>query len=212
MPAAGHTQSLLVAAVLAFSAVPAHAQDLNQGKTPPQLFAAGCAACHPSPRGLGRQLGAASLVTFLRQHYTTSREQAAVLAAYVGSFTNQPPGTAQRPREPRQEAQEQIPASRRHSQSQEERAPAARRRAPTEDGRPEQQTTAPAGLRQPRAPESRAPTRPRQPAEAAVSAERPVSAAAPESAIPEQPSADASTSAIPSMPEPSTQRVDDIAD
>jgi hypothetical protein len=193
---------MLIAA--AFSAGTARAQDINEGRSPSQMFAAVCATCHQSPRGLGRH-GAAALAGFLRQHYTTSREQAAVLAGYVASFANQPaaaqpPG----PRPPAEVGRPGQPAS-----------PAARRRAPGEEGRLEQQTTAPAGAagaRQPRAPDTR-PGRARVPAEAAAQA--PAAAAqapAPPTPVPagDMLSTDGITSAVPEAP--STARTDDIAD
>jgi mono/diheme cytochrome c family protein len=62
----------------------AHAQtDIDQGKTPAQIFAADCAVCHKAARGLAKGKNSGTLAAFLREHYTTSREQAAALAAYV---------------------------------------------------------------------------------------------------------------------------------
>jgi hypothetical protein len=65
---------------------PAMAQaqtNLDQGKTPAQIFANDCAACHKAARGLANGKNSSALADFLREHYTTSREQAAALAAYV---------------------------------------------------------------------------------------------------------------------------------
>ena len=62
----------------------AHAQtNIDQGKTPAQIFATDCAECHKAARGLASGKNSATLTEFLREHYTTSREQAAALAAYV---------------------------------------------------------------------------------------------------------------------------------
>jgi hypothetical protein len=61
----------------------ATAQDLTQGKTPTQLFAGDCAACHKSPQGLAKDNDPRALASFLRQHYTTKPEMAEALAAYV---------------------------------------------------------------------------------------------------------------------------------
>jgi hypothetical protein len=58
-------------------------QDLDAGKTGPQLFAQDCSACHRSPQGLARTVSGGALVTFLRQHYTSSSTSAGVVAAYV---------------------------------------------------------------------------------------------------------------------------------
>ncbi len=62
----------------------AYAQtDIDQGKTPAQIFAADCAACHKATRALASGKNSGSLTDFLQEHYTTSRDQAAAMAAYV---------------------------------------------------------------------------------------------------------------------------------
>ncbi len=77
----------------------AHGQtNLDQGKSASQIFAAACAECHKAaPRGLAKGRNSAALTDFLREHYTTSRDQAAALAAYVlgGRGTEPTGGTAQ---------------------------------------------------------------------------------------------------------------------
>src|SRR5215510_8795446 len=66
--------------------VPALAQEnLDAGKTPSQLFAGTCNACHKSPRGLLKTVSPSSLPGFLRQHYTTSSNMAGALSAYLVS-------------------------------------------------------------------------------------------------------------------------------
>jgi hypothetical protein len=60
-------------------------QNLEAGKSPSQIFAGTCTACHKSPRGLLKTVPPASLGTFLRQHYTTSPEMANVLSSYLVS-------------------------------------------------------------------------------------------------------------------------------
>ncbi|MBI4366289.1 MAG: hypothetical protein HY543_05670 [Deltaproteobacteria bacterium] len=76
---------------------PAGAQEnLDLGKTPAQLFASDCAFCHKSPQGLakaGRFLG---LDSFLREHYTASRESAAAIAAYLRAAGDAPAAPARR--------------------------------------------------------------------------------------------------------------------
>jgi hypothetical protein len=69
------------------TAAPAHAQvtNLEAGKSPSQIFAGTCTACHKSPRGLLRTVPAGSLPSFLRQHYTTSPEMAGLLSSYLTS-------------------------------------------------------------------------------------------------------------------------------
>ena len=70
-----------------FAAAPAWAQatNLEAGKSPSQIFAGTCTACHKSPRGLLKTVPAGSLQGFLRQHYTTSPEMASLLAAFLVS-------------------------------------------------------------------------------------------------------------------------------
>ena len=57
-------------------------ENLDQGKSGAQLFASDCAICHKTTAGLsrGRVLG---LDSFLREHYTASRESAASIANYI---------------------------------------------------------------------------------------------------------------------------------
>jgi len=57
--------------------------DIDEGKTPAQIFASTCATCHKSPRGLASGRGSLMLRGFLAEHYTSNRDQAAALAAYV---------------------------------------------------------------------------------------------------------------------------------
>ena len=60
-------------------------ENLEAGKTPSQIFAGTCNACHKSPRGLLKSVPASSLPGFLRQHYTTSSDMASVLASFLVS-------------------------------------------------------------------------------------------------------------------------------
>jgi hypothetical protein len=64
---------------------PAHAQatNLEAGKSPSQIFAGTCTACHKSPRGLLKTVPAGSLPSFLKQHYTTSPDMAGLLSSYL---------------------------------------------------------------------------------------------------------------------------------
>src|SRR5215831_17533228 len=63
----------------------AQAQNLEAGKSPSQIFAGTCSACHKSPRGLMKTVAPGSLPGFLRQHYTTSPDMANVLSSYLVS-------------------------------------------------------------------------------------------------------------------------------
>jgi hypothetical protein len=72
-------------------AAPAGAQEnLDSGKTGAQLFASNCALCHKSVQALSKSGGIFGLSSFLREHYTASRESADIIATYVQSFGNAP--------------------------------------------------------------------------------------------------------------------------
>jgi hypothetical protein len=58
-------------------------EDLDRGKTPAQLYASGCATCHKSPQSVAKTNSIFGLESFLSEHYTTSRESAALLTAYL---------------------------------------------------------------------------------------------------------------------------------
>jgi hypothetical protein len=60
-------------------------ENLDAGKSPSQIFAGTCSACHKSPRGLLKTVSPSSLPSFLRQHYTTSPNMAGVLSSYLVS-------------------------------------------------------------------------------------------------------------------------------
>ncbi|HLZ02188.1 MAG TPA: hypothetical protein VKR55_08550 [Bradyrhizobium sp.] len=80
------SRALIPATVLLLAGwfTPALAQEnLEAGKTPSQIFAGTCTACHKSPRGLLKTVSPSSLSSFLRQHYTTSPNMAGVLASYL---------------------------------------------------------------------------------------------------------------------------------
>jgi hypothetical protein len=68
-------------------------ENFSAGKPAAQLFASDCtgAGCHKGPQGLSKDRGQSSLASFLREHYTNSRESAAALAAYLVGV---PGGTA----------------------------------------------------------------------------------------------------------------------
>ena len=82
------------AAVL--TATAASAQNLDAGKSPPKLFADGCAACHRSPRGLAKGRFSLSLAWFLQDHYATSPDSAKALAGYLASV-DEPPRAPAKP-------------------------------------------------------------------------------------------------------------------
>lgn len=59
--------------------------DLDEGKSPQQMFSNACVVCHQSPQGLAKGRSAGQLGSFLRQHYTTGTGQAATLAGFLTS-------------------------------------------------------------------------------------------------------------------------------
>jgi hypothetical protein len=57
--------------------------NLDEGKTTAQLYASACATCHKSPQSVAKTKSLFWLESFLREHYTSSRESAAILAGYL---------------------------------------------------------------------------------------------------------------------------------
>jgi len=106
------SRALILATVMlwvgCFAAERAPAQEnLEAGKSPSQIFAGTCNACHKSPRGLLKTVAAGSLASFLRQHYTTSPNMANVLAAYlVSNNANDPRAAAASPKGSREGTKE----------------------------------------------------------------------------------------------------------
>jgi hypothetical protein len=56
---------------------------IDQGKSTAEMFSLDCATCHKSARGLANGRNTSALAAFLDQHYTSGKDQAASLAAYV---------------------------------------------------------------------------------------------------------------------------------
>lgn len=81
------SRALITATVMlltgCFTAIPVRAENLEAGKSPSQIFAGACSACHKGTRGLLRTVSPGSLPGFLRQHYTTSGDMAGLLSAYI---------------------------------------------------------------------------------------------------------------------------------
>jgi len=86
-------------AALAPTIVHAQQTNLDQGKSASQLFAGSCAECHKAAHGLAKGKNADTVAAFLREHYTTGRDQAAALAAYIvggrDTVANPAPGKKQ---------------------------------------------------------------------------------------------------------------------
>ena len=74
----------------------ASAQDnLDAGKSGAQLYQSNCAICHKSPQALNKSGGGLfGLDSFLREHYTSSRESAAAISAYLNTVGGGGPADA----------------------------------------------------------------------------------------------------------------------
>ena len=92
MPRPIPVMPLLIGVAVAVAVVPASAQsNLDAGKSPAQIFADTCNACHRSPRELKP-----TNASFLRDHYTTGGREAATMAAYLASVGSDPRAVQQR--------------------------------------------------------------------------------------------------------------------
>ena len=122
----------------------AHAQvNIDQGKPPAEIFANDCAACHKSTRGLAVGKNSLMLTSFLREHYTASRDQAAALAAYVlgaGGGEAQKPGQKPGPEHAKVEEPKTTARPTQQTAKPEGEAPTAKLQPPAgEEAKPEEQ-------------------------------------------------------------------------
>ncbi len=130
--------ALAIGVLAALAPARGHAQtNLDQGKSASQIFAAACVECHKAPGALAKGKSTATVAEFLREHYTTNRDQAASLAAYVtggrDSIAQPVPGKKAPPERAGASAEGPKP-DRHHDQK---------------PSKPEEGTTANAKLRQP---------------------------------------------------------------
>jgi len=72
----------------------ARAENLDEGKSAPKLFADSCTACHHSARGLAKGRFTLTLYLFLQQHYASNSGAAWALASYLESVDEAPRGRA----------------------------------------------------------------------------------------------------------------------
>src|SRR6185437_7230166 len=115
-----------------FAADPVRAQNLEAGKTPAQIFAGSCTACHKGSRGLLRTVPPGSLPGFLRQHYTTSPDMAKMLSAYL--ISNGAADTRYRAETPKQQPGDLKPAPRSEPEQSERRGRKPSQEAARPDG------------------------------------------------------------------------------
>jgi hypothetical protein len=106
MPAISYPFALLIIVLTSVALTPtnARAQNIDQDKdrSGPKLFAATCAQCHRSARGLAKGRLSIMLQYYLQQHYTSSSATAQTLTAYLQSVDTPPrskskPGKSQPP-------------------------------------------------------------------------------------------------------------------
>lgn len=84
-------RSLLLVGGLCLLGSTAQAQNIDEGKSAQQLYAATCSACHKNPAVLAKGRFRATLVPFLQDHYTTGMSEAWALAGYLTSVDAGPP-------------------------------------------------------------------------------------------------------------------------
>jgi hypothetical protein len=88
---------LVVAAMIALGGSLAGAQNLDQGKPAPKLFAESCASCHRSPRGLAKGRFHLTLYLFLQKHYSSGSSSAWALTSYLESIDSGKRTAAKKP-------------------------------------------------------------------------------------------------------------------
>jgi hypothetical protein len=64
-------------------------ENLDAGKSGSQLYAASCSICHKLPDGVAKAEHVFALESFLREHYTASKESAAMVADYLKSVSKE---------------------------------------------------------------------------------------------------------------------------
>jgi hypothetical protein len=85
-------RGLLALGLAAMPAVgAARAENLDQGKSGPRLFADSCATCHRSARGLAKGRISLTLFLYLREHYASNSSTAWELTSYLESVDGPPP-------------------------------------------------------------------------------------------------------------------------
>lgn len=124
MPRLVHRMLVLVGFALALTTGRATAQDnFDANKTPAQLFANDCSGCHKSPTGLAKAPGLFGLESYLREHYTASRQAAAAIAGYLRAADAEEAARTpvkRRKSEPRQRAEK--PAKKREAKPVDDKA------------------------------------------------------------------------------------------
>jgi mono/diheme cytochrome c family protein len=92
---------LVIAVMAALSGPAAIAQNLDQNKPAPKLFADSCAACHRSARGLAKGRFRLTLYLFLQDHYASNSSSAWALTNYLESVDEAKRGSSRAAAKPR---------------------------------------------------------------------------------------------------------------
>jgi mono/diheme cytochrome c family protein len=167
---------------------PAEPASIDAGKNGEQLFRANCSECHKTATGLSRGGGILGVQSFLRTHYTASRESAAVLAAYLNAMDAAArPGDRPARRSARPDAR---PAKKDQGRAPEAKPTEARPAPAKPEESPRPPTSVPAAESQPAEPPPAPPAAPVEP-QAAPPAAPAEPRAAPPAAPAEQSPADA---------------------
>ena len=84
----------VIAVIAALGAPAAVAQNLDENKPAPKLFAETCASCHRSARGLAKGRFRLTLYMFLQDHYASNSSSAWALTSYLDSVDGGERGAA----------------------------------------------------------------------------------------------------------------------
>ena len=104
--AAASIRAIAVLALVLWPAMGRAQVNIDRGKTAAEIYSSDCATCHKTIRGLAVGKNSLMLSSFLREHYTASRDQAAALAAYVLSSGGAEAPPKQKPEVARARAEE----------------------------------------------------------------------------------------------------------
>lgn len=87
---------LVLGAAALLTMAAARAENLDEGKSGPRLFADSCAACHHGPRGLTKGRFRVTLYLYLQKHYASNSTSAWELASYLESVDEGAKGASRR--------------------------------------------------------------------------------------------------------------------
>lgn len=120
------------ALVLAGAGAGVAQENLDQGKSGAQLYAADCAICHKAPQklDLGRAGGLFGLDSFLREHYTASRESAAAISAYLKGIHREAPPAPGRAHKQNAKGGHEKPVTRKPAEEKPPQAKPAEKKSP----------------------------------------------------------------------------------